>query len=188
MCSLPAGWTDKRVVVSERHEEKWVQWKKRPTSHELPPWPPPAESHAKSFFDKFVRAPLLWLPLCPLQNVSSGAEVEASSSGMTGGVELGLVSDRPLAAGRLMIAPTWLASLGTDPDPDWSDASPPPFSYLHLTNMWHCFPHMCWCAAALRRLLGRMRCMRMRAHARGPSTLHDARARARAEASMGMLA
>ena len=24
---------------------------------------------------------------------------------------------------------------------------PPGFAYLHLTNMWHCFPHMCWSKA-----------------------------------------
>ena len=47
----------------------------------------------------------------------------------------------------MMIAPIWLASLGSDPEPAWAAASPPAFSYLHLTNMWHCFPHMCWSKA-----------------------------------------
>lgn len=46
-----------------------------------------------------------------------------------------------------MIAPTWLTSLGVDPEVDWAGASPPAFAYLHLTNMWHCFPHMCWSKA-----------------------------------------
>jgi len=53
----------------------------------------------------------------------------------------------PLRRGRMMIAPTWLASLGSDPEPAWAASSPPAMSYLHLTNMWHCFPHMCWSKA-----------------------------------------
>ena len=69
------------------------------------------------------------------------------AEGETTGIPLGLVSQKPLMPGRLMIAPTWLASLGDDPQPDWAASDPPAFSYLHLTNMWHCFPHMCWSKA-----------------------------------------
>jgi hypothetical protein len=57
------------------------------------------------------------------------------------------VRSRPLLPGRLMVAPSWLASLGDDPEPDWAASDPPGFAYLHLTNMWHCFPHMCWSKA-----------------------------------------
>jgi len=60
---------------------------------------------------------------------------------------LGLVSPRPLLRGQLAIAPSWLASLGTDPEADWAGSRVPPYGYLHLTNMWHCFPHMCWSKA-----------------------------------------
>ena len=56
-------------------------------------------------------------------------------------------SHKPLLPGKMLIAPVWLSSLGTDPEADWADSSPPSFSYLHLTNLWHCFPHMCWSKA-----------------------------------------
>ena len=54
---------------------------------------------------------------------------------------------RPLLPGKLIVAPVWLSSLGTDPEADWADSSPAAFAYLHLTNLWHCFPHMCWSKA-----------------------------------------
>ena len=50
-------------------------------------------------------------------------------------------------AGRLMVAPSWLASLGNDPESDWAGASPSPLAYVHITNMWKCFPHPCWSKA-----------------------------------------
>ena len=63
------------------------------------------------------------------------------------GIPLGVVSSAPFARGSLMIAPSWLASLGIDPEPPWAASNPPGIAYLHLTNMWHCFPHPCWSKA-----------------------------------------
>ena len=60
------------------------------------------------------------------------------------GIPLGLESELPLLPGRIMVAPAWLASLGNDPEPDWAGASPSPLAYVHITNMWKCFPHPCW--------------------------------------------
>ena len=111
-----------------------------------PPWEAPSEEHAAAFWDHDLNDPLRWLQLCAPANTSSTASA-AVPAGTLGGIPLGLVSARPLAAGRLMLAPAWLASLGDDPQPDWAASSPPAFSYLHLTNMWHCFPHMCWSKA-----------------------------------------
>ncbi len=129
------------------HREKWVDWRKiGPKRHSLPPWPAASEPHARSFYEADLRTPLLWIQLCPPANASSSANAPAPP-GTTRGIPLGLVSSVPTLPGRLMIAPTFLASLGDDPQPDWAGATPPAFSYLHLTNMWHCFPHMCWSKA-----------------------------------------
>ena len=59
----------------------------------------------------------------------------------------GPASQAPLRAGRLAVAPLWLTSLGIDPEESWAAATPPPYAYLHLTNMWKCFPHPCWSKA-----------------------------------------
>ena len=136
---------ERRVIDGMKHREKWVSWLEQ-AAPGLPPWPAPQERNAKAFFDEDVRRPLLWLPLCAPPNVSSRASA-AVPPRTTDGLPLGLVSRLPARSGRLMIAPTWLASLGVDPEVDWAGATPPPFSYLHLTNMWHCFPHMCWSKA-----------------------------------------
>ena len=31
--------------------------------------------------------------------------------------------------------------MGGDPEEGWVGSSPPPFALVHLTNMWHAFPH-----------------------------------------------
>jgi len=46
-----------------------------------------------------------------------------------------------------MVAPVWLASLGSSEEADWAAAAPAPLTYVHITNMWKCFPHMCWSKA-----------------------------------------
>ena len=63
------------------------------------------------------------------------------------GIPLGLESELPLLTGRMLVAPAWLASLGNDPEPDWAGARPSPLVYVHITNMWKCFPHPCWSKA-----------------------------------------
>ena len=63
------------------------------------------------------------------------------------GIPLGLESELPLLPGRMLVAPPWLASLGNDPESDWAAASPSPLAYVHITNMWKCFPHPCWSKA-----------------------------------------
>jgi len=136
---------ERHVVGGYKHTEKWVQWKEQPANH-LPPWPAPSEANAGRFWAQDVQRPMLWLPLCAPPNVSSRAAAPIPPQ-TTGGIPLGIVSSRPMRSGRLMIAPTWLTSLGVDPEVDWAGASPPAFAYLHLTNMWHCFPHMCWSKA-----------------------------------------
>ena len=138
---------ERHVVGGMKHEEKWVSWEKLRVGKELPPWPMPKEDQAQKFYNVDLRKPLLWLPICGPKNVSDPGAAAQIPSGLTTGIPLGMRSDRPLLPGRLMVAPTWLSSLGTDPEADWAASSPPSFSYLHLTNLWHCFPHMCWSKA-----------------------------------------
>ncbi|KAL1525165.1 hypothetical protein AB1Y20_020036 [Prymnesium parvum] len=126
------------------HQEKWVEWRRLP--NEMPPWQPPAEPYAEAFYAANLRRPLLWIPACAPANASARVDVTPPPN-TSAGIPLGLVSTRPLRAGRLAIAPSWLASLGDDPESDWAASDPPAFAYLHLTNMWHCFPHMCWSKA-----------------------------------------
>ena len=141
-----------RVVIERRgrggggHMEKWVAWAKR-TEGASPPWDPPDdELNARAFYKHDLGSPLRTLDLCSPRNASAGAAAPVPA-GTTSGIPLGLPSARPLRPGRLMVAPTWLASLGNDPEEGWAAAEPPGFAYLHLTNMWHCFPHMCWSKA-----------------------------------------
>ena len=71
-------------------------------------------------------------------------------SGLRSGLPLGLKSKQPLAAGRMMVAPHWLASLGSNPESEWATlpkAKGTVQSYVHITNMWKCFPHYCWSKA-----------------------------------------
>lgn len=135
----------RRVVDSFRHREKWVQWRKLRLSS-LPLSPPEEPPWAGRFFSSHVATPLLWLPLCAPANTSTRASV-TPPAGMVEGLPLGLETARPFSHGRLLIAPVWLASLGPDPESDWAGASPSPLSYVHITNMWKCFPHPCWSKA-----------------------------------------
>jgi hypothetical protein len=136
-----------REVLGRRgqHLEKWVDWHNLEAPGQ-PPWAVPSEANADRFFAKDVRRPLRWLPVCAPPNVSSRASAVVPPQTKRG-LPLGIVSSLPMRSGRLMIAPTWLTSLGVDPEVDWAGASPPAFAFLHLTNMWHCFPHMCWSKA-----------------------------------------
>ena len=136
---------EREVRGGLKHLEKWVDWRHLQAPG-LPPWPAPSEANAETFFKKDVRRPLQWLPVCAPPNVSSRASAVVPPQTKRG-LPLGIVSRLPMRSGRLMIAPTWLTSLGVDPEVDWAGASPPAFAYLHLTNMWHCFPHMCWSKA-----------------------------------------
>ena len=68
--------------------------------------------------------PLRTLDLCSPRNASAGAAAPVPA-GTTSGIPLGLPSARPLRPGRLMVAPTWLASLGNDPEEGWAAAEPP---------------------------------------------------------------
>lgn len=135
----------RKVKDSLRHTEKWVAWLEQPAPG-MPPWPAPKEEHAGAFFATDIQKPMLWLPICAPRNATCGALAEVAA-GTTAGIPLGVISRLPMRAGRLMVAPTWLTSLGVDPEVDWAGAQPPAFAYLHLTNMWHCFPHMCWSKA-----------------------------------------
>ena len=140
----------RQVVGGMKHEEKWVSWQKLRPARQLPPWQAPEESNAGKFYDVDLRKPLLWIPLCGPRNISAGASapIPGGVGALTTGIPFGMLTDkRPLLPGRLMVAPTWLSSLGTDPEADWADSKPRPFAYLHLTNLWHCFPHMCWSKA-----------------------------------------
>ena len=109
----------------------------------------PQELNAKAFYDVDLRKDLLWLPLCSPLNESSGASapIPGGAGAVKTGIAFGMPSHKPLLPGKMLIAPVRLSSLGTDPEADWADSSPPSFSYLHLTNLWHCFPHMCWSKA-----------------------------------------
>ncbi|KAL1507134.1 hypothetical protein AB1Y20_007987 [Prymnesium parvum] len=134
----------RQVVQGARHAEKWVSWEK--AAYE-PPVPTPAEgAWAARFAELDLRRPTLWLPLCAPYNRSSRAAVVPPPNTVDG-IPLGLQSARPLAHGRIMVAPIWLASLGPDPESDWAGASPSPLAYVHITNMWKCFPHPCWSKA-----------------------------------------
>ena len=139
---------ERHVVGGMKHEEKWVRWQ-RVRGKGLPTWAPPAEANADRFYDVDLRKDLLWLPLCTPLNESTGAAapIPGGAGAVKTGIGFGMTSDRPLLPGKLLVAPTWLSSLGTDPEADWADSSPPAFAYLHLTNLWHCFPHMCWSKA-----------------------------------------
>ena len=138
----------KRTVVNDHHHpEKWVQWQRLRVPGVPTAAVPPSEAPwAQRFFDVALRPPMLWLPLCPPLNASSSAAVDPPA-GLVDGIPLGLLSPRRLAHGRLMVAPAWLASLGPDPESDWAGASPSPLAYVHITNMWKCFPHPCWSKA-----------------------------------------
>ena len=137
---------ERHVVGGMKHEEKWVRWKE---SSGDPPWRAPDEPNAMTFYRRDLQKPLLWIPLCAPHNQSSGAAapIPGGVGAVTTGIPFGMVSERPLLPGKLMIAPMWLSSLGTDPEADWAASDPPAMSYLHLTNLWHCFPHMCWSKA-----------------------------------------
>ena len=139
---------ERHVVGGMKHEEKWVKWQ-RIRGAEFPPWREPQELNAKAFYDVDLRKDLLWLPLCSPLNESSGASapIPGGAGAVKTGIAFGMPSHKPLLPGKMLIAPVWLSSLGTDPEADWADSSPPSFSYLHLTNLWHCFPHMCWSKA-----------------------------------------
>ena len=136
-----------RTVLNARtHPEKWVAWRKMSLA-KMPPFAPdPAEAAPARRFHETLRAPMLWLPLCPPANMSSRAAV-VPPPGETRGIPLGIESEVPLRAGRMLVAPSWLASLGNDPEPDWAGAKPSPLAYVHITNMWKCFPHPCWSKA-----------------------------------------
>ncbi|KAL1511963.1 hypothetical protein AB1Y20_005243 [Prymnesium parvum] len=110
------------VLGGALHKEKWVGWREESSRGRFPAAPPP-ELNGAAFWRRDVRRPLRWIPLCPWRLAAR--------------------------AGRLMVAPTWLASLGADPDTSWGLlAAPPPYAYLHLTNHWHCFPLPCWSKAS----------------------------------------
>ena len=141
----------RRVQGGARHSEKWVQWQRlRPAmafKDGVLPLGRPAESPwVDKFVDSHLRSPMLWMPLCPPANATSRAHA-TFPPGLTDGIPLGLESERPMAHGRLMVAPAWLASLGPDPESDWAGAKPSPLAYVHITNMWKCFPHPCWSKA-----------------------------------------
>ena len=137
---------ERRVTDWHHHPEKWVAWQKLKLPSMPRAVPPDEPPFAERFFKVHLRVPLLWLPLCPLPNASSRAAVPIAD-GTTEGIPLGLESPRPLAHGRLMVSPAWLASLGNDPESDWAGARPSPLTYVHITNMWKCFPHPCWSKA-----------------------------------------
>ena len=124
------------------------------TSEVSPPWRPPPEPHAVTFLHKHLSAPLLWIPLCPPAPNGSAAAAAAANADADAdaGVDAGADADAsleqglPLAvgavgrlrSGSLAVAPVWLVSLGSEPEAGWGGALPPPFAYLHLTNMWKC--------------------------------------------------
>ena len=139
---------ERHVVGGMKHEEKWVKWQ-RASGKDYPTWAPPDEPNAQKFYDVDLRKDLRWVPLCQPLNTSSAASapIPGGVGAVKTGIAFGMPSERPLLPGKMMIAPTWLSSLGDDPEADWADSSPPAFSYLHLTNLWHCFPHMCWSKA-----------------------------------------
>jgi len=145
-----------RVVTDPvHHPEKWVNWNSLADAR-APPFDlaaidtslatagPPAQ--LCSFSDMYLRPNLAWIPLCEPPNVtaSAGARVPA---GETSGLPLGVVLRRPPRRGLLMVAPVWLASLGAGEQADWAAARPAPLTYVHITNMWKCFPHPCWSKA-----------------------------------------
>ena len=123
---------DRQVVGGALHKEKWVGWREQRGAGQ---WPgaPPREENAATFWRVVLERPLEWLPLCPYDAEKPGpARVTP-----------------PRLAGRLAVAPPWLASLGAEPDIGWATLRhPPPFAYLHLTNMWKCFPRPCWSKAS----------------------------------------
>lgn len=146
----------KRVVTDPtRHPEKFVQWNRLMDARSPPFDPSSIDTIANgtgpsrmlcAFFGEHLYKPLLWIPLCSPPNISSGAQVEVPA-GETSGVPLGVVLPRRPKRGLLMIAPIWLASLGAEEQADWSAAQPAPLTFVHITNMWKCFPHVCWSKA-----------------------------------------
>jgi hypothetical protein len=142
-----------RVVTNSfTHAEKWVNWNKLSDAR-APPFDPSGIDTALatqappaplcSFFDAYLRPELAWIPLCEPPNITSSAGA-AVPKGETAGLPLGIVLPSRARRGLLMVAPVWLASLGAGEQADWAAAKPAPLTYVHITNMWKCFPHPCW--------------------------------------------
>ena len=104
----------------EAYQDKLLKTRRK--ARQLLPSPLGAPSAAEDSPPVHSRTRLTFVPLCAPSNLSIAAE-----------------TGRCLRAGKLLIAPPWLASLGVEPTLSWATAPNPQTAYVHPVSMWRCF-------------------------------------------------
>ena len=113
----------------EAYDDKVLRTRRRLTAPVPSPLPPPMDGE-KLPAHLTSSSAAHSMKLCAPRHVRVSSPSSLSTASLSG---------RCLRAGRLLTAPPWLASLGTEPGLSWGAPPRPQIAYVHPVSMWRCF-------------------------------------------------